>query len=128
MSMKIKISYTKEAEAETVLRLLQPIKGCFRVKKSTGTSPYMHIYFMPKNGEKSARWGMLIDNILWTWYNINEQKYPAHLRAEAIKMRGKSSEKMGFPFFIDFCSSFVFWHYCHSEFFNMCAASQKNAK
>lgn len=55
MSMKIKISYTKEAEAETVLRLLQPIKGYFRVKKSTGTSPYMHIYFMPKNGEKSAR-------------------------------------------------------------------------
>lgn len=52
MSMKIKVSYTDDQEADTVLTLLEPIKARFKVKKSTGTPPYKHIFFTPRKGEK----------------------------------------------------------------------------
>lgn len=55
MSMKIKVSYTEEAEAETVLALMKPIIGRFKVKKSTGTPPYKHLYFTPKKAEKARQ-------------------------------------------------------------------------
>lgn len=52
MSMKIKVSYTEEAEANTILALLKPIISRFKVKKSTNCPPYKHLYFTPKNSEK----------------------------------------------------------------------------
>lgn len=55
MSIKIKVSYTEEAEAQTIVELLKPIIGRFKVKKSTDTTPYKHLYFTPRNGEKPHR-------------------------------------------------------------------------
>lgn len=55
MSIKIKVSYTEEAEAHTVLTLLKPIIDRFKVKKSNGTVPYKHLYFIPNNGEKARK-------------------------------------------------------------------------
>lgn len=52
MSLKIKVSYTEDAEEKLILTLLKPISSRFKVKKSTGTSPYKLLYFAPKNGEK----------------------------------------------------------------------------
>ena len=54
MSVKIKISYTQEKEAEAILRLLKPVSGCFKIKKSMGTPPYKHIYFTPKKRKNCA--------------------------------------------------------------------------
>lgn len=51
--MKIKVSYNEEHEANLILSLLKPILPLFRVKKSTGTPPYKHLYFTPKNSEKA---------------------------------------------------------------------------
>lgn len=53
MSIKIKVSYTEEPEAQTILELLRPVIGMFRVKKSVGTPPYKHLYFTPRNGKKA---------------------------------------------------------------------------
>lgn len=50
--MKIKISYEREEEASLIMELLKPIIDRFKVKKSTGTSQYKHLYFVPKNGAK----------------------------------------------------------------------------
>lgn len=55
MSLKIKVSYTEEAEARAVIALLKPLMGRFKVKKSTGTPPYKHLYFSPKSGEKAHK-------------------------------------------------------------------------
>ncbi|MGN0764224.1 MAG: hypothetical protein ACI4MK_12580 [Aristaeellaceae bacterium] len=55
MSVKIKISYEREEEAEAVLSLLRPLEGLFKVKKSEGRPPYKHIFFTPKNGGKARR-------------------------------------------------------------------------
>ena len=52
MSMKIKVSYTDDAEESLVMDVLKPILHRFKVKKSTSTTPYKHLYFMPKNSEK----------------------------------------------------------------------------
>lgn len=51
--MKIKVSYTDDAEAASVMTLLKPLLDRFKVKKSDGTPPYKHIYFTPKNGGKA---------------------------------------------------------------------------
>ena len=51
--IRINISYTEDAEAALILKLLQPLLSRFRVKKSAGTAPYKHIYIMPKNGRKA---------------------------------------------------------------------------
>ena len=52
MSMKIKVSYEREEEASQIIDLLKPIIDRFKVKKSTGTPPYNHLYFTPKNSGK----------------------------------------------------------------------------
>ncbi len=53
--MKIHISYETEEEVKSVIELLKPVIDRFKVKKSTGTPPYKHIYFTPKNGAKPRR-------------------------------------------------------------------------
>lgn len=53
MAVKIKISYTEDIEARTILALLKPLISRFKVKKCNGTPPYKHIYFTPKKGENS---------------------------------------------------------------------------
>lgn len=53
MSVKIRVSYTEESEADSVLQLLKPILDRFKVRKSTGTPPYKHLYFTLKNGVKA---------------------------------------------------------------------------
>lgn len=52
MSLKIKVSYTEDAEAKLIMMLLKPISDRFKVKKGTRTTPYKLLYFTPKNGEK----------------------------------------------------------------------------
>ena len=52
MSMKIKVSYTEDAEASSIIALLKPIIDRFKVKKSAGTPPYKHLYFTPKKAGK----------------------------------------------------------------------------
>lgn len=52
MSMKIKVSYTDDAEAASILTLLKPLLDRFKVKKSAGTPPYKHLYFTPKKTGK----------------------------------------------------------------------------
>ena len=51
MSIKIKVSYTEDKEALSLLTLLQPIIGRFKVKQSTGKPPFKHLYFMPRKVE-----------------------------------------------------------------------------
>lgn len=51
MSIKIRISYTDECEANMITSLLKPIQGLFKIKKSAG-SQYKYIYYSPKNIEK----------------------------------------------------------------------------
>lgn len=55
MSMKIKVSYTDDHEAASIVTLLAPIIDRFKVKKSTGTPPYKHLYFTPRKGEKAHK-------------------------------------------------------------------------
>lgn len=55
MSMKIKVSYEREEEASLIIDLLKPLLGRFKVKKSTGTPPYKHLYFTPKKAEKAQK-------------------------------------------------------------------------
>lgn len=53
--MKIKVSYTGEEENDLrrLVELLKPILGRFKVKKSTGTPPYNHLYFISKDQKKA---------------------------------------------------------------------------
>ena len=55
MSIKVKVSFTSDAERTYILTLLTPLLDRFKVKESTGTPPYKHLYFTPKNGEKAHR-------------------------------------------------------------------------
>jgi hypothetical protein len=55
MAVKIKISYEQEEEAQAVMNLLRPVLPFFKVKKSEGSPPYKHIYFMPKNPGKPRK-------------------------------------------------------------------------
>lgn len=50
MSMKIKVSYTNEVEERSIMSILKPLLGFYKVKKCEGKPPYKHIYFTPKNG------------------------------------------------------------------------------
>lgn len=52
MTVKINVSYEREEEAKQIMSLLKPIIDCFKVKKSEGTPPYKHLYFIPKNSAK----------------------------------------------------------------------------
>ena len=56
-TMKIKISYEEReaVEVQRLVELLKPILDRFKVKKSTGTPPYKHLYFTPKNGGKPRK-------------------------------------------------------------------------
>lgn len=56
MSMKIRISYTEDEEALSIMALLKPILGRFKIKKSTGTPPYKHLYFTPTKAEKTTKY------------------------------------------------------------------------
>ena len=52
MSLKIKVSYETESELDTVLNLLKPVLPQYKIKKSTGSSPYKHLYLIPRNIHK----------------------------------------------------------------------------
>lgn len=52
MSMKIRVSYTEEAEADAFLTVIQPVADLFNVKKCDGTPPFKHLYFTPKKAGK----------------------------------------------------------------------------
>ena len=54
MPVKVKISYTPDEEAKIprIEALLKSILPCHKVKKSTGTPPYNHLYFTPTKAEK----------------------------------------------------------------------------
>lgn len=56
MSMKIHVSYTEDGEAQEVETLLKPISHRFKVKKSTGTYPYKHLYFTPRKPQKLTKY------------------------------------------------------------------------
>ena len=51
MSLKIKVSYSEDHEANMILSLLKPILPLFKVKKSAGTPPFKHMYFTPRKAE-----------------------------------------------------------------------------
>lgn len=54
MPIKINVSYTPDEEAK-IPRLESLLKSALprhKVKKSTGTPPYNHLYFTPKNQKK----------------------------------------------------------------------------
>ena len=55
MSIKIKVSYEEEREANLILSLLKPVMHCFKVKKSAGTAQFKHLYFIPTNREKARK-------------------------------------------------------------------------
>lgn len=55
MSIKIKVSYEEEHEANLIISLLKPVLHCFKVKKSEGTAPFKHLYFIPTNHEKARK-------------------------------------------------------------------------
>lgn len=50
--VKIKISYTEDAEATEILFLLNPIIKRFKVKESAGKEQYKHVYLNPRKHEK----------------------------------------------------------------------------
>lgn len=59
MSLKIHISYTPEDEAaaERIAARIREILPRHKLKKSTGTPPFKHLYFNPWNGKKSTKYG-----------------------------------------------------------------------
>lgn len=59
MSMKIHISYTpeEEAAAERIASLIVDILPRCKLKKSTTSPPYKHIYITTWNGKKPTKYG-----------------------------------------------------------------------
>lgn len=57
MSLKIHISYTPEDEAaaERITARIRDILPRHKLKKSTGTPPYNHLYFTPTKSEKHEK-------------------------------------------------------------------------
>lgn len=57
MPIKIKISYTPDEEAKIprIEALLKSILPRHKVKKSTSTPPYNHLYFIPMKSEKRTK-------------------------------------------------------------------------
>lgn len=58
MPVKVKISYTPDEEAkitrlETLMKSLLPRH---KVKKSTGTPPYKHLYFTPTKAQNPTKY------------------------------------------------------------------------
>ena len=52
MSIKIKVSYTDDAEADAVLLLFRPLMNRYKVKKCNGSPPYKHLYITPMKRHK----------------------------------------------------------------------------
>ena len=52
MSIKIKVSYTEDAEADAVMLLFRPLMNRYKVKKSEGKPPYKHLYITPRKRRK----------------------------------------------------------------------------
>lgn len=52
MSVKIKASYTEEAEEAALMALFRPVMSLFKVKKSEGKPPFKHLYFISRDGGK----------------------------------------------------------------------------
>lgn len=50
--LKVKVSYTDEAEERAVLELFRPVMDRLKVKKSEGKPPYKHLYLTTKNSPK----------------------------------------------------------------------------
>lgn len=63
MSMKIKVSYTDDAEAASILNLMKLLLVRFKVKKSTGAPPYKYLYFTPKKQENLENTGIPLNKI-----------------------------------------------------------------
>ena len=57
MSVKINVSYTPDEEARIpqLEALLKSVLPRHKVKKSTGTPPYNHLYFTPTKDEKPTK-------------------------------------------------------------------------
>ena len=58
MSLKIHISYTPEDEAaaERIAAQIRDVIPRHKLKKSTTSPPYKHIYFTPTNSKKSTKY------------------------------------------------------------------------
>ena len=56
MSLKIKVSYTDDQEAETILSLLDPIMGMFKVKRSSSEA-YKNLYLEQKRSKYNGEGG-----------------------------------------------------------------------
>lgn len=59
MSLKIHISYTPEDEAaaERIAARIRDIIPRHKLKKSTGTPPFKHLYFIPTSDKKPTKHG-----------------------------------------------------------------------
>jgi len=57
MPIKINVSYTPDEEAKITRleALLKAVLPHHKVKKSTGTPPYNHLYFTPTKAEKPTK-------------------------------------------------------------------------
>ena len=57
MPIKINVSYTPDEEAKITLleALLKSLLPRHKVKKSTSTPPYNHLYFTPTKSEKHTK-------------------------------------------------------------------------
>ena len=57
MPIKINVSYTPDEEAKITRleALLKSLLPRHKVKKSTGTHPYNHLYFTPTKSEKHEK-------------------------------------------------------------------------
>lgn len=55
--VKVHISYTPDEKAKITRleALLKSLLPCHKVKKSTGTPPYNHLYFTPKKSDKTTK-------------------------------------------------------------------------
>lgn len=56
--IKIKISYDEERELVSVMTLLKPILGVFRIKKSNRKDHYKCVYMTPKKKPKPFKQGV----------------------------------------------------------------------
>lgn len=58
MPIKIKISYTPDEEAKIprIEALMKSLLPRHKVKKSTGTPPYNHLYFTPTKAQNPTKY------------------------------------------------------------------------
>lgn len=58
VSLKIKISYTDEAELSLVRKCLAPLNLRFKLPKTLPKGPFMHAYLTSRNDEKADKKGV----------------------------------------------------------------------